>query len=278
MKQAGHMKNVKLTIEYDGTNFNGWQIQAAGRTIQGEIENAVQTMTRQHIRVIGAGRTDAGVHALGQVAAFRCETRLTAESFFSGLNGLLPQDIVVRSVEPVANDFHPRFDATGKTYVYRVLNRPLRAAVGRSYCWHVKKPLNIAAMKASIQHIAGTHDFKAFENTGSPRSHTVRTVAAAEIFTATEAGNCDVAYSAQFPLEGPDRDMIFITIRADGFLRYMVRNIVATLVDVGLEKRTPEDFAAVLRKKDRSLASATAPPQGLFLASVDYGRPLEDRA
>ena len=255
------MKNFKLTIEYDGTDFNGWQVQAAGRTVQGTIEQAISTMTRSKIRVTGSGRTDAGVHALGQVAAFRCDTRLSAGAFHSGLNSLLPDDIAIHSCEQVHESFHPRFDATAKTYIYRILNRPLAPAIGRGYCWHVRKPLDLSAMEEAAKHIMGTHDFKGFENTGSPRSHTVRNVLQASVAMSPgeEASYC------------PAGGLIAIRITADGFLRYMVRNITATLVDVGLSRRPPEDVARILKQKDRALASATAPPHGLFLLNVRYG-------
>ena len=271
MDQRECMKNFKLTIEYDGTNFNGWQIQAAGRTVQGEIERALSKMTRHHVRVIGSGRTDAGVHAMGQVAAFRCDTRLSAAVFFSGLNSLLPADIVIRECEQAPDDFHPRYDATAKTYHYNILNRPLPAAIGRAYCWHIKKPLDIDAMKAAICHVIGTHDFKAFENTGSPRSHTIRTVHGADVITGLTAGVTPDAPDADaFGRNPASDDLVTIRVTANGFLRYMVRNIVATTVDAGLSKLNPHDVAAILAKKDRRLASATAPPQGLFLHRVHY--------
>ncbi len=270
------MKNFKLTIEYDGTDFNGWQIQAAGRTVQKTIEQAISTMTRSRVRVTGSGRTDAGVHALGQVAAFRCDTRLSAEAFFSGLNSLLPGDIVIHSCEAVHESFHPRFDATAKTYIYRILNRPLAPAIGRTYCWHVKKPLDLSAMEEAARHLTGTHDFKGFENTGSPRSHTVRSVSEA-CFTTEPFGQHIPA--APFP-DAPQPPMRFagasdgvivsLRITADGFLRYMVRNITATLVDIGLSRRPPEDVNRILEQKNRALASPTAPPHGLFLSSVQY--------
>jgi len=279
MSGSGHTKNFKLVIEYDGAQFNGWQIQASGRTVQGEIEKALSIMTRQHVRITGAGRTDAGVHALGQVAAFRCDTRITAEVFFSGLNSLLADDIVIRSCEAVADAFHPRFDATAKTYVYRILNRPLPPAVGRGYCWHIKKKLDISAIDQAIRHIVGTHDFKAFENTGSPRSHTVR-----KVFDAAVIGYSPGAprlLTGCSPVEAhgfdPSQDIITIRITANGFLRYMVRNLVGTLVDVGTSKLNQTDFAVIMGKKNRSLASATAPPHGLFLVDVHYGPPPKYR-
>ncbi|MGM0404133.1 MAG: tRNA pseudouridine(38-40) synthase TruA [Thermodesulfobacteriota bacterium] len=264
MEETECMKNFKIIIEYDGTDFNGWQIQAAGRTVQGEIEKALFQMTRKPVRIAGSGRTDAGVHALAQVAAFQCETRLGPGAFFSGLNSLLPDDIAILSCEQVDDRFHPRFDATGKTYIYRIRNCGVPAAVGRNHFWHIKKPLDIGAMDAAMQHIIGTHDFKAFENTGSPRSHTVRTIYDASITADASDLKCR---SRVLP---DDESMIAIRITADGFLRYMVRNIVGTLVDVGRSKITPEEFAAIKENKDRSRASATAPPQGLFLQRVHY--------
>lgn len=264
MEETGTMKNFKIIIEYDGTDFNGWQIQVAGRTVQGEIEKALSKMTRRHVRVAGSGRTDAGVHALAQVAAFRCETRITAGAFFSGLNSLLPDDIAILSCEQVDDRFHPRFDATGKTYIYRIRNCAVPAAVGRHHFWHIRKPLDTGAMDAAMEHIIGTHDFKAFENTGSPRAHTVRTIFDASITADASDMTCR---SRDLPGTG----LIAVRITADGFLRCMVRNIVGTLVDVGLSKITPEEFAAIIEKKDRGLASATAPPHGLFLHGVHYG-------
>ena len=269
MNEPDGMKNFKLIIEYDGTGFNGWQVQAAGRTVQGEIEKAVSTMTGRNIRISGSGRTDAGVHALGQVAAFRCSTRLNAEVFYSGLNSLLPDDIAVLSCEQVAPDFHPRFDASAKTYLYRINNTPMPAAVGRGYFWHIKNPLDIDAMRAAIRHVIGTHDFRAFENTGSPRSHTVRTVYSAAVQKAPDPED---------PLAGHDksvltgRGLVAIHITANGFLRCMVRNIAGSLVEVGLLRLTPDEFAVIMEKKDRRLAPPAAPPHGLFLHSVQYGK------
>lgn len=268
MNASDGMKNFKLVIEYDGTDFCGWQIQASGRTVQGEIEKALSKMTRKHVRVNGSGRTDAGVHALAQVAAFRCETRLTPDTFFSGLNSLLPDDIAILSCEAVPGKFHPRFDACAKTYIYRIRNCNVPSAICRKHFWHIKRPLDIDAMNTAIRNIKGTHDFKAFENTGSPRSHTVRTVYEASVHAGTQQdrASADVGRIHRLPAHG----MITIRITANGFLRYMVRNIVGTIVEVGLSKISPETFAVIKEKKDRNLASATAPPHGLFLHSVHY--------
>ncbi|HSM73362.1 MAG TPA: tRNA pseudouridine(38-40) synthase TruA [Desulfobacterales bacterium] len=244
-------QNFRLLIEYDGTNFHGWQRQRNARSVQAEIEAALALMTRQAVTLHGSGRTDAGVHALGQVANFRCETRLRASDFLQGLNRLLPADVVIRDCQPAAADFHARYDAKGKTYCYRILNRPLPAAVGRQYAWHVRSPLGLAALRQAAGLLVGNHDFKAFEGAGSPRAHTVRELRRLEVLPG-EGGRID------------------LTFEADGFLRFMVRNITGTLVAVGLGKRPPEAVGDILRSRDRSQAAATAPARGLFLVAVDY--------
>ena len=243
--------NLKLTIEYDGSLFCGWQRQKKEMTIQGEIEKALAIMTEQKIVLTGSGRTDAGVHALGQVANFHCDSRLAPEVFHRGLNALLPEGIVVKTCERVPDSFHARYDAKSKIYQYRILNRLIPVAVGRQYVWHIKKKLDGDAMRQAIRHITGTHDFKAFEGAGSPRATTTRHVV-----------------NARLSRESPD-GLVF-EIEAGGFLRYMVRNLVGTLVDVGRHKITPEDFKAILLSRDRDRAGATAPPQGLFLMEVKY--------
>jgi len=245
------MKNFKIIIEYDGTSYHGWQRQKNECTIQEEIEKALLTMTGKKIVLAASGRTDAGVHALGQVANFTCDTDLSPQSFQNGLNSLTQDDIVIISCDIVDKNFHSRFDAKSKTYHYRLLNRDLPAAINRQYAWFIRKKLDLDAMGLSVRYIIGTHDFKAFEGTGSPRSHTTRRVFKAKIL---EKGN----------------GLIVIEITADGFLRFMVRNIVGTLVDVGLGKITSDDFKTILLSKDRSMAGATAPPNGLFLMQVEY--------
>ncbi len=245
------MANFKLILEYDGTNYSGWQRQAAEPTVQGEIEGALASMTRSPITLFGAGRTDAGVHALGQVANFHCDTRLGPETFLKGLNSLLPADIAVRDCRAVPEEFHARFDARSKIYRYHLLNREARAAVGRSYAWFIHRPLDLDAMRRATAAIIGRHDFKAFESAGSPRAHTVRNVTAAGW------------------TEREDRRFTF-QIEADGFLRCMVRNIVGTLVAVGLGRIAPGEVREILDSRDRRRAGAAAPPQGLFLISVRY--------
>ncbi|MFO7496719.1 MAG: tRNA pseudouridine(38-40) synthase TruA [Desulfobacterales bacterium] len=244
-------KNFKLLIEYDGTDFHGWQRQKDARSVQAEIEAALAVMTRQAVTLNGSGRTDAGVHALGQVANFWCDTRLTAPDFFKGLNRLLPADVVIRGCQPAALNFHARYDAKGKTYCYRILNRPLPAAIGRQYAWHIRSMLDLAALQRAAGFLVGRHDFKAFEGAGSPRTHTVRDLRRVEVLAGAE-------------------DRIDITFEADGFLRFMVRNLTGTLVAVGLGKRPPEAVRAILRSCDRARAAATAPACGLFLVAVHY--------
>jgi tRNA pseudouridine38-40 synthase len=246
------LKNFKLTIEYDGSSYHGWQIQKDDHTIQGEIEKAVFSMTGKRVRLIAAGRTDAGVHAFGQVANFFCDTRLTHEILQGGLNSLLPGDIVVKSCVQVDEIFHARHNAKSKTYQYRILNRSIPAAICRQYTWFIRKQLDTRAMRSAIAHIIGTHDFKAFEASGSPRSHTTRSVMGANLVDDCAAGH------------------LVFNIRANGFLRYMVRNIVGTLVEVGCGKITPDSFKEILQSKNRKQAGATAPAHGLFLMNVQY--------
>ncbi len=246
------LQNFKLIIEYDGTGYHGWQRQSNTCTIQGTIEDALKTMTEQPVTLIGSGRTDAGVHATGQVASFCLETRLTSDVFAKGLNSLLPPDIVIKDCAAVDETFHARYDAWSKVYDYRILNRPTPAALFRQYAWHIRKPLDLDAMRTAILCLKGEHDFSAFEGAGSPRSHAVRTA-------------IDVS------LTGKDADCyVVFSIEADGFLRHMARNIVGTLVDVGLGKISAEAFENILISKDRKQAGITAPAHGLFLREVKY--------
>jgi tRNA pseudouridine38-40 synthase len=244
-------KNFKLIIEYDGSRYHGWQRQKEDPTVQGEIEKALKEMTSKAVTVIGSGRTDAGVHAEGQVANFKCETRLEPEALMKGLNSLLAPDIVIKACEKVSASFHARYNAKSKIYHYKILNRPIPAAIGRQYSWFIRQALNQDAMRAAISHIIGLHDFKAFEATGSPRQRTTR-----QVFSAALSERKD--------------SLLIFHIEADGFLRCMVRNMVGTLVDVGRKKLTAADFKRVLDSRDRSLAGATAPAHGLTLIKVNY--------
>jgi tRNA pseudouridine38-40 synthase len=243
--------NFKIIIEYDGTNYHGWQRQKDDRTIQQEIEKALSTMTAGQVSLNGSGRTDAGVHAFGQVANFLCQTDLSAAVFQKGLNSILPDDIVIKDCRLVDEAFHARYDVKSKIYQYKILNRKIPSAIKRQYSWFIRRELDTAAMRSAVSYIIGSHDFKSFEGTGSPRSHTTRNIMAADL------------------IEHKNGSLTF-KIEADGFLKYMVRNIVGTLVDVGLNKITPAEFKGILESKDRSNASATAPAHGLFLMEVKY--------
>lgn len=244
-------KNFKLTIEYDGTAYHGWQKQKNERTIQGEIEKALLRMTGAKSTLIGSGRTDAGVHAFEQVANFFCDKNIKPENFRKGLDSILPGDIVIKDCVPADSKFHARFDVKSKIYNYKILNRKISSAVDRNFSWFIKKPLNKPAIQSAIRHILGKHDFQAFEGAGSPRANSIRTV--------LKAG-----------LEQSVNEYITFYIEGNGFLRFMVRNIVGTLVEVGRGKITPDDFKIILLSKNRQLAGATAPAHGLFLMKVKY--------
>ena len=245
------MTNFKLVIEYDGTRFFGWQRQTDKPTIQGELETVLSIILNQEIKIHGSGRTDAGVHARAQVAHFHAETNITPAVLKKGVNSLMKHPIVVRKCEKTADDFHAQYKAVSKEYRYYILNRPDPAAVGRDYLWHVYRPLDVDAMNLCCGHLTGIHDFKAFENTGSPRSSTIREV-----------------YSANWTRE--DDEQLVFRISASGFLKNMVRNLVGTLKSAGTGKMSPDEFLKVLKSGDRTLAGATAPARGLFLHRVVY--------
>jgi len=245
------METFKLVISYDGSGYHGWQRQKTDRSIQAEVERALTTMIGSRIRIMGSGRTDAGVHALGQVASFQSDAGLSPEVYCKGLNSLLPDDILVLSCDRMPTAFHARYDARSKHYQYRILNRELPSIMRRHHVWHIKHKLNPVAMQTAAACLVGRHDFKAFEGSGSPRSNTFREVFRAEV-------------------QSIGQDRILFDIEADGFLRYMVRNIVGTLVDVGKEKIDAESVGEILNSKDRGLAGATAPAKGLFLMEVQY--------
>lgn len=244
-------QTFKLKVEYDGTMFSGWQRQPGRLTIQGELESVLSLILNQAIQIHGSGRTDAGVHALGQVAHFTAQTPLDALEVKKGVNSLIRYPIVILDCTRVAGTFHSQYQARSKEYHYFILNRPDPCAIGAAYVWQVKKPLDLEQMNQCCECIIGVHDFKSYENTGSPRTSTVRQVFFARID----------------PLE--DNRLVF-KISATGFLKNMVRNIMGTLVDAGLGKMDAQRFEEILRARDRSFASATAPARGLFLMQVNY--------
>jgi len=248
------MRTLKLTLAYDGTDYAGWQWQPDVATIQGALERAIKSVTGEALRTIASGRTDAGVHALGQVAAVRTESALPPDVFRRALNANLPPDIAVLEVVEAAESFHPIGDVLRKRYRYVIHNAPVRDVIGRRHAWHVVVPLDVGAMQTAAQTLRGTHDFRSFETSGAPRESTVRTV-------------FDLAVTDQ----AKDRAArIMVEVEADGFLYNMVRTIVGTLVEVGRGARRPAWVADVLAAADRRRAGPTAPPEGLFLLWVEY--------
>jgi len=248
---AMEQKNIKMILAYDGSRYHGWQRQKAGESIQQSVEERLRMILREPVSVIASGRTDAGVHAMGQACHFRTGSRLGVDVIRKGLNALLPEDIFVREMSQVEADFHARYSAKGKVYEYRILNREDRDPFQRHYAWHIRTPLDWAEMSKCLSTLEGTHDFSSFRATGSGNTNPVRTIRRAEI-------------------GGKQGDLLRILFEADGFLRHMVRNIVGTVVEVGLGRIDPSGFKTILGARDRRRASSKAPPQGLFLMQVRY--------
>ncbi len=236
-------------IEYDGTDFYGFQVQAQARTVQGELEQAIESVAGSEVRVIGAGRTDRGVHAQGQVVAFEVQWRHSLADLHRALNAVLAHDVAVLTLGQAPEGFHPRFSARSRTYRYRVLNRQWRSPLERRRAWHVTRTLDLAPMVEASRHLLGNQDFATF---GRPPQgeNTVRTVFRAEW--------------------QQDRPFLTFDIEANAFLYRMVRSIVGTLVQVGVGDLSPDDFALILRARDRSQIKKVAPPQGLCLMRVSY--------
>lgn len=242
--------NIKLTIEYDGTNYHGWQIQPNGETIQAALEQAISTFLGASTRLIGSGRTDAGVHAVGQVANFFCANEPDLRRLQRGLNALTPEDIVIRNVEVVPDFFDARRDGRSRVYQYRIWNAPWPSPFHLRYAWHLHDPLDLCAMRQAIRCLEGEHDFSSFQGAGCDAAHAVRKV-----------------YHNSLELDGK---LIVYTIEATAFLRHMVRNMIGTLVEVGRQQRAPQSFSELLEARDRIQAGPTAPAHGLFLVEVKY--------
>jgi tRNA pseudouridine38-40 synthase len=244
-------KNIKLVISYDGTGYFGWQRQPDRPTIQGTIEDKIGLMVGTPVTLIGSGRTDAGVHALHQVANFRVSTTLTPTVFFKGLNSLLPKSITINQAEYAAPDFHARYDAKSKVYEYRIYNEDLRSPFLRHYAWHIAQPLDTRPMRECLDLVSGVHDFSAFCSAGDGATNPVRTMIKAA-------------------LNIREGNLLVFEFEANGFLRHMVRNIMGTIAHVGLGVRSVKRFQEILDSKDRNQAEAKAPPGGLYLKDVRY--------
>ena len=244
------MKRVKLTVAYDGTNYCGWQVQPNGITVQEVLNQCLSEFTGENIETIGASRTDAGVHALGNVAVFDTEMRMPGDKFSFALNQRLPEDIRIQKSEEVDADFHPRYVKSQKTYEYRILNCRFRIPTERFYSHFTYIPLDVDKMKEAASYLIGEHDFKSFCGTGAQVKTTVRTVKEIQI---EKSG-----------------DRITIRITGEGFLYNMVRIIAGTLMDIGGGLYPPEKMKEILEAKDRKKAGPTAPARGLTLMKIQY--------
>ncbi len=244
------MRRIALTVQYDGTDYAGFQRQRQARTIQGELEEALSALLQHQVRITAAGRTDAGVHAMGQVIALQTDNPIPVENLLRAANEALPVSITVAECSEVAEDFHPRYSAEGKLYSYRILNRPLPSPFINRYAWHVREPLDEDAMQEAARTLVGTHDFAAFATAGGAAQSTVREI-----------------YRLSVEREG---ELIETRIGGTGFLYMMVRNIMGTLVAVGRGELTSADVEQILQGRDRAEAPPPAPPQGLCLVRVEY--------
>ncbi len=245
------MRNIKILLQYDGTRYSGWQSQEhCENTIQGKLTAVLCRMLREEIEVAGSGRTDAGVHALGQVANFKTRSELTCQEILEGLNKYLPEDIAVLSAEEVPDRFHSRLSATGKTYRYHIWNSRIPGVFGRRYQWTIEESLDIEAMRRAAEKLTGTHDFRGFSSIKRGKKSTVRTINEIRI----EQNGAEVTLS----------------FTGNGFLYHMVRILTGTLVEIGLHKMNVDEIETILTSGKREKAGVTAPAQGLFLVQVEY--------
>lgn len=248
--------NFKLLIQYDGTDFHGWQVQENQRTVQGELQRVLSLLENAEVHVNGSGRTDAGVHAEGQVASVKMSRKFTPEKLRSAINGNLWRDVRILNVEKVADDFHARFSARGKTYVYRVVNAPVMSPFWARYAHHESRPLDVGRMNETARIFLGEHDWTAFSSAQSDSENKVRTITE---FTVESHWDARAKGS-----------LIEFRITGEGFLRYMVRSIAGTLLEVGRGEKDFDTIQTAIVTRDRNLAGATAPAHGLTLLKVFY--------
>ncbi len=255
------MRSIKLLLEYDGTAYHGWQSQRSGITIQDTLSGTIGSITGERIRLIGASRTDAGVHACGQVAVFTTGSDLPADVLKRALNAKLPQDIRILSADDSSRAFHPRYDALRKRYVYLLRLNGTGAAFFSRYTWNIRIRMNTHAMMKAAEYFSGEHDFSAFRASGCSAKTTVRTISMIRI---------SVLDTLDFMTISMPGSYIKVAMEANAFLRHMARNIVGTLVEVGRGRMSAEDIPAIFASKDRTAAGPTAPASGLFLEQVLY--------
>lgn len=245
------MRNFRIVIQYEGTRYQGWQKQnSTENTLQGKFETLLSRMAGEPVEIAASGRTDAGVHAFGQVANFHMDTQMTPQELMERINSYLPEDVAVISCEEAAERFHSRLNAVKKTYRYRILNSSVPHVFDRRYVWQMAEPLDIAAMREAANHLLGSHDFKSFTSAKKSKKSTVRCIESIEI--------------------KKQGDEVVMEFTGDGFLFHMVRILVGTLVEVGTKKRSPEDVNRILEACDRQQAGPLAPAQGLALMRVYY--------
>lgn len=258
------MRNFKMVLQYEGTRFRGWQRQeSTDNTIQGKLENILSKMVGVPVEIQGSGRTDAGVHALGQVANFHADTKMSEQEILSYVNQYLPEDIAVISVKEVSDRFHSRLNATGKTYCYLLIQSELPHVFERRFAHRIEERLDVKAMEKAAGYLIGTHDFAAFTSTKKSKKSTIRTI---DEITFTEEYSsvlCNVT-EAQKP------DLLRIIYSGDGFLYHMVRILTGTLIEVGMHLRSSEEIPEILESKKREMAGSLVPARGLTLMEVRY--------
>lgn len=244
------MRNIKLTIEYDGREYNGWQKQPNKLNIQGEIERAIQTVTGQEVELIGSGRTDAGVHAFAQVANFQIDSEFPLEKMAIAINSQLKKSIRIQKAEEVEEKFHSRYSCHKKTYAYIIDNSNQGSAIYRNLTYHVAQTLNVEAMQKAANYLVGEHDFSSFKSSGTSSKSSVRTIFATNVIK--------------------EQERVVISLTGSGFLYNMVRIIAGTLVEIGMGEKAPEEMQTILEAKNRQMAGKTLPPHGLYLMQVEY--------